>query len=317
MGGVGYRANSVLDPLGFALAGARVTAFFFFVGAPTAMSPLVQLIGYSLSRKFLGDRWKSRDLARLALWSTVSPVAAELVAAAGFADLCDRGWIGLGWLGLSAALVAAGTIGLRLAEGLKMRGVKSGDLYKRTVYWARQMRIPVKEVMMVPPGRGQMTNAWSLGTGRIAMTENYSRFLVGAQLDAVIGHELGHLKRRHGRKKLAAMAVAYGGLVLGCVFLPHGLPAVRPLFDIGIVFAPVLIHRWISRRFEFEADREALELTHNPQMTILALENLYRFVGVPDKSGWLIELFATHPGLVRRTRAIERCAAARKSAAIS
>jgi hypothetical protein len=81
-------------------------------------------------------------------------------------------------------------VGLRLAEGLKMRGVKSGELYKRTVYLARQMKVPVKQVMMVPPGRGQLTNAYSLGSGSIAMTENYSQFLVGAQLDAVIGHDM-------------------------------------------------------------------------------------------------------------------------------
>lgn len=302
---------------GLHLAGARVTGFFLFVGPPIAMTFLVQFLGYSLTRGFLGDRWTTRDLARLALWSTVSPVAAEMIAAAGFADLHGRQWLGLGWLGLSAALVAAGTLGLRLAEGLKFRGVKSGELYKRTIYLARQMRIPVKEVMMVPPGRGQLTNAYSLGSGRIAMTENYSKFLVGAQLDAVIGHELGHAKRRHGRKKLAAMACVYGGLVLGCVFLPHGLLPARSLFNVGVVFVPVLIHRWISRKFEFEADRAGVELTHNPQMTILALENLYLFTGVPDRSDWLTELFATHPSLVRRTRAIQRGMAARKGAVAS
>jgi Zn-dependent protease with chaperone function len=113
------------------------------------------------------------------------------------------------------------------------------------------------------------------------------------------------------------MAVVYGGLVLGCVFLPPGLLPVRPLFDIGVVFAPVLIHRWITRRFEFEADQVGVELTRNPQMTIQALENLYQFTGVPARSGWLTELFATHPSLVRRTRAIQRRAAARKSVVVS
>lgn len=287
-------------------AGSPFTGFLLFIGPPIAITVLIQVIGYSLNRNFLGDRWTTRDLARLALWSTVSPVAAEMVAAAGFADLYDRHWLGLGWLLLSAVLVAAGTVGLRLTEGLKMRRVKSGDLYKRAIYLARQMKVPLKEVMMVPPGRGQLTNAYSLGGRSIAMTENYSKFLVGVQLDAVIGHELGHVKRRHGKKKLVAMASVYGSLVVGCVFLPHGLLPMRPLFDIGVVVAPVLIHRWISRKFEFEADLSGVELTRNPQMTITALENLYRFTGVPDKSDWLTELFATHPSLVRRTRAIQR-----------
>lgn len=299
------------------LAVAHTTAFFLFVGPPTALAFFVHLIAYSLDRDFFGDRWTLLDLVQLSAWSTLSPMAAEVLAAVGFSDLFARHWLGLIWLCASAALVATGTVGLRLAQGLKFRGVKSGEMYKRTLYLARQMKIPVKRVMMVPPGRGQLTNAYSLGSGSIAMTENYSKFLIGAQLDAVIGHELGHVKQRHGKKQLAIMASVYGVLIVACVFLPHSLVRERPLFDIGVVFAPVLIHRWVSRRFEFEADREGVELTHSPQMAILALQNLYRFAGLPDRTDWPTELFSTHPSLIRRTRAIRRDAASRKKVVVS
>ena len=41
------------------------------------------------------------------------------------------------------------------------------------------------------------------------MTDNYGKFLTSAQLDFVIGHELGHVKKKHGRKKLLTVTVVY------------------------------------------------------------------------------------------------------------
>jgi Zn-dependent protease with chaperone function len=278
---------------------------FLFLAPPLAAVALVRLISYSLNRTFLDDRWRVGDLIRLALWSTAAPAGAQLFAAAGFEGLYQKRWAGsAGWLITATAALAVGTLCLRRAEGLKMRKVKSGEMYKRAMVLAKHLGIPLREVSVVPVGRGNLTNAWG-STGRtVAITENYTKFLSGAQLDFVIGHELGHVQQRHGIRKLGVMAAMYGVVVAGCVLLPRNLFQLRPLLDVVIVFAPVLLQRFISRRFEYAADLTGLEATHNPEMAIQALENLHRASLVPAECGWVAELFMTHPSLKRRARAI-------------
>ena len=161
----------------------------------------------------------------------------------------------------------------------------------------------LKRVYIVPAGRGRMTNAFGLSRS-IALTDNYGKFLHGPHLDFVIGHELSHVKARHGRKELLIGGAVY--LVLGMVAIPipHFLAASRPLFDLLVLLGPVLALRYISRRYEYEADRGAVELTQDPEAGIKALASLYRSTQAPANFDWAIELFMTHPSFAHRARAI-------------
>ena len=93
-----------------------------------------------------------------------------------------------------------GTIRLRIAQGMKLRSVKSGTLYGRAMHLARNAGAKLKRVYVVPPGRGDLTNAFG-SSESIAMTDNFGEYLHGPQLDFVIGHELAHAKNKHTRKK--------------------------------------------------------------------------------------------------------------------
>lgn len=52
------------------------------------------------------------------------------------------------------------------------------------------------------------------------MTDNYGKFLDRAELDFVIGHELGHVKGKHGRKKLLITTIVFATLAFACFFSP-------------------------------------------------------------------------------------------------
>ncbi len=142
------------------------------------------------------------------------------------------------------------------------------------------------------------------GSHIIAVTDNYGKFLTNSQLDFVIGHELEHARAKHGRKRLLITGALIASIALASfAFSPYLFPF-RPLFDIVVVFVPMLTYYFLSRRFEYAADAAGVELTRDPETAILALVNLHRITGAPTHCDKLTELFMTHPSLTRRARAI-------------
>ena len=274
---------------------------FLFWGLPIVGVALVQLVCFSLDRVFLRQRWTLVDLFRLTLWRTVSPTVAILFLASGFDTFYEHRLVGIVWLATAAIVAVFGKVQLRLAEGMKLQEVKGGEVYKRAFFLAKVTKTPLKRVYVVPAGRGHLTNAYG-GSHTIAVTDNYGKFLSSAQLDFVIGHELGHAKAKHGHKKLLITAAVIASMALASFFLSP-FPF-RPLFDILAVFVPTLTFYFFSRRFEYAADAAGVELTRDPQSAIDALVNLHRITEAPVHCDKLTEFFLTHPDLTRRSRAI-------------
>lgn len=299
------RASALIPRLAFRLSWIDQTLvkLLLFWGLPIGGVAVVQLICYSLDRTFLGRRWTVIDVMRLACWRTLCPTISLLFVATGFEAIYDRRSTGTLWLVMAAILAMVGTIRLNLAEGMRLQRVKSGELYKRAFVLAKEMRTTLKRVYVVPAGRGHLTNAYGLPQS-IAVTDNYGKFLNGAQLDFVIGHELGHVKARHGRKKLLIMVAVFACIALVCFLLAPRLTAFHPVLDISVVFVPILTFYFFSRHFEYTADEAGVELTHDPETAIRALASLYRITQAPTHCDRLTQLFMTHPALTRRVRAI-------------
>jgi Zn-dependent protease with chaperone function len=276
---------------------------FLFWGLPIAGIEAIHFICYWLDRVFLKRRWTINDLLRLAFWRTVSPTVALLFLAEGFDAIYERRFMGMLWLIIAATLSMIGAARLRLAEGMKLQEVRGGELYKRAIALARVTKTPLKRVYVVPAGRGRLTNAYG-ASNMIAVTDNYGKFLTNAQLDFVIGHELGHAKGRHSRRKLATTAGVIAAMALACFSMSVSLSPYRPFLDVVVVFVPVLTYCFLSRRFEYAADAAGVELTRTPLIAIRALVNLHRITEAPVDCDYVTELFMTHPALLRRVRAI-------------
>jgi Zn-dependent protease with chaperone function len=124
-------------------------------------------------------------------------------------------------------------------------------------------------------------------------------------LDFVICHELTHVKLRDGRKKLLSMLILFSALALTLFCLQPIALRFRFAVDVLVIVGPTLAYYFISRRFEYAADRGAVEVTSDPETAILALTNLYRMNNTAS-CGRLLELFLTHPIMERRVAAITR-----------
>jgi Zn-dependent protease with chaperone function len=274
-----------------------------FWGVPIAGAGVIHLGCYWFDKLCLGRRWTLADLIRLAFWQTLSPTIALLLVAAGFDAIYERRLTGLLWLVAAAILALVGMVGLRSAEGMKLQPVKGGDLYKRAFALATVTKTPLARVCVVPAGRGQLTNAY--GSWRtIAVTDNYGKFLTMAELEFVIGHELAHVRSRHGPKKMLMLAITFSGMALTSFILAPFLSSSRPIVDVAVVFIPTLTFYFLSRHFEYAADAAGVALTRDPETAVRALVNLHRITEAPTHYDKLSELFMTHPALVRRAQAI-------------
>lgn len=171
----------------------------------------------------------------------------------------------------------------------------------------------------------------------VAITSGLRNILTKPELEAVMGHELSHIKNYDIRLMLLT-AVLVGTIVfIADMFWRSGLsgrsrksnPLLLPLIILAIVMAPVaaqLIKLAISRRREFLADASSTMLTRYPEAMISALQKIAKtpniaghneaiahlFIFPPFKStSRLAKLFSTHPPMEDRIAALRQGAGIR------
>jgi Zn-dependent protease with chaperone function len=272
---------------------------------PFSASLVLYSITALMSRSILERRWTWQDRIRLIWWGTVHPVLTLLVITVGFEDIFARNLWGLCWLAGAGIVALFGTVRLRYAQGFRLRRVKSGTLYGRAMHLAKGMGIRLKRVYVVPPGRGNLTNAFATSQS-VGLTDNFGEYLHGPQLDFVIGHELAHVKCKHTRKKLLIMVFVFSAFAVASFIFAGRVPHLWWLLKLLILSGALLVMYGVSRRFEYEADRDSALLTGNPEAAIRALIALYRKTGTPIERNRFLDLYTTHPGLRRRAFAIAR-----------
>lgn len=264
-----------------------------------------RLVTSWIGRKFDSRHWTTTDPFGFALWRSLSSTVPLLMFAAGVDAIDDLSVAGIFWIVSAAILALFARTRLRAAEGFKPRPVKSGALFKQSFAMAQRMGIPLKGIFVVPAGRGRLMNAFSL-PGYIGMTDICVHRIKGAQREFFIGHELAHNRLRHGWKKVRIIAGIYLIAAALSFVLPHLSLVWQILLRFGQILIPLMVSNTVARRFEFAADRAAVELTDEPEAAIRALGALYFYSGVPTRRGNFQELFLTHPSLEKRIDAIAR-----------
>lgn len=161
----------------------------------------------------------------------------------------------------------------------------------------------------------------------LALTRGIINKLNRAELEGVIGHELGHIANRDIR--LTMLVATYIGAIslMGQILLRTGrgrrngkgnfLPLIGLVLIIyGAIFAPLIMYA-LSRRREFQADATSAYMTRNPEGLASALEKISQdsrvevldgkdavaaaCIAFPGKEGLsLSSLFSTHPPIKDR-----------------
>jgi STE24 endopeptidase len=182
-----------------------------------------------------------------------------------------------------------------------------------------QAGVPVDEILVMDASRqSRHSNAYFTGFGgtrRIVLFDNLLANHTLPEVESVLAHELGHWLHDHivqgialgGLAALAGLFImsrlllwARGALNLESPSDPAGLPFIILLMLLGHWLTMPMASA-VSRRFERQADRVALELAQRPEAFIAAEIKLVRDnIGNPAPAPWNVWLFATHPPAVER-----------------
>ena len=227
---------------------------------------------------------------------------------------------------------------------MSMNGAREVDRNEEPVLYhvvedmAMVAQIPMPRVYVIDdPGLNAFATGSNPQNAAVAATSGLLEIMNREELEAVIGHEVSHIRNLDIRISTIAVALASAITLLssmaGRMMWWGGASRSRRSNDrdgggievimlvvslLAIVLAPLaatLVQLAISRQREFLADASSVELTRNPQGMINALLKLdisqpmshhvddassALYINDPQKPGFLKKLFYTHPPISER-----------------
>lgn len=227
---------------------------------------------------------------------------------------------------------------------MSMNGAREVDRNEEPVLYhvvedmAMVAQIPMPRVYVIDD---QGLNAFATGSNpqnaAVAATSGLLEIMNREELEAVIGHEVSHIRNYDIRISTIAVALASAITLLSSMAGrmmwwggagrsrrsndrdSWGLEVIMLVISLlSIVLAPLaatLVQLAISRQREFLADASSVELTRNPQGMINALQKLDNsqpmshhvddassalYINDPQKPSFLKKLFYTHPPISER-----------------
>lgn len=210
--------------------------------------------------------------------------------------------------------------------------VEAPELYAIVANLAQRAGLPTPRVAIIPE---DTPNAFATGRNPehavVAVTEGIMRILSRPELEAVIGHELGHVKHRDILIGSLAAVLAQAIMFMSRMamwFSPRDSEGrSNPLAGIAIMIlgplAAILLQMAVSRSREYLADDYSARLTGRPDMLASALERLHSYnqqlpmqsaqpatahmmIVNPLSGGGLMSLFSTHPPMAVRVERLRR-----------
>ena len=219
----------------------------------------------------------------------------------------------------------------------KFTPMESGELKEAILKYARSVNFPIKNVFVMDGSkRSSKLNAFFTGFGRnkrIALFDTLIEKHTIPELVAVLGHEIGHYKRKHILQGMVISILHTGVLLfLLSVFLNSaGLygafymeqhSVYSGLLFFGLLYTPIelllsIVMQMLSRRNEYQADHFAAETIDEPRSMVDALKklsasNLSNLTPHP----FYVFLNYSHPPLLQRIQAIQRYEAQRSVPAL-
>jgi len=284
---------------------AKITALFFVLTA------LLLIIGYAVGLYFFGDPVTFVGLALI------------LAAVINF-----------------VSYYYSDSIVLRMSKARIIQEGENPTLFRVVRNVAQKANIPMPKVGVVD---SPQPNAFATGRGPdkavVCATSSILQTLTPDELEAVIGHEIGHVVRRDVlMSSIAATlagAISYiGQMAMWSLWFGGGnrnRNGGSPLLLLAIILVPLgatFVRLGISRNDEYNADEYGAKLTRNPGGLVSALEKINSraqtrpiannqaqapspataplWIVNPFRGSSLVELFSTHPSLSHRVERLRK-----------
>jgi len=205
-----------------------------------------------------------------------------------------------GWLLCWIGVVAFGFVVQFLAPVLimplfnKFTPLEEGSLRDKIMSYATRERFTISGIFTMDGSkRSTKLNAFFTGFGKFRKIVFFDTLLEKVEDDeivAVLAHEMGHFKKKHIWKMMAAQILQTGLMfyVLSLFLNNPGLfdafgmehiSIYAGLFFFAFIYSPVstllsILFNLLSRKHEYEADRYAAETTGEPETLIRSLKKL-------------------------------------------
>jgi predicted Zn-dependent protease len=149
-------------------------------------------------------------------------------------------------------------------------------------------------------------NAFTLPGRTVVMTDELAQIAASDdEIAAVLAHELGHVARRHALRS----ALQNTGVV---VLVAATLGDVASISSLGATLPTTLVELQYSRRFEREADHDAVSLLADAGLDPAALATVLARLEQASPGGRAPAYLSTHPDTGERVLSIRRRAADRR-----
>ena len=231
------------------------------------------------------------------------------------------------------------SIVLRMSKAKIIQESENPTLFRAVGNVAQKANIPMPRVGIV---NSPQPNAFATGRGPkkavVCATSSILQTLNPDELEAVIGHEIGHVVHRDVLMSSVAAtlagAISYIGQIAMFSMLFGGgrnKNSGSPLALFAIILVPLgatFVRLGISRNDEYNADEYGAKLTRNPAALISALQKISSKVQTkpiatqaskapsaataslwivnPFRGNSLMEMFSTHPSLPHRVERLRR-----------
>ncbi len=229
----------------------------------------------------------------------------------------------------------SGKIALSMNSAEEINEQDYPQLFSITRKLVNRANLPLPELYITPEA---IPNAFATGRdvhhSAIAVTRGLLEFLTPEELEAVIAHELGHIKNKD--VFLSTIAVVMAGTISSIAQVAYIFGSLNRGRDengqnsnpivmlIMVILAPLLaliIQLAISRSREYRADQTAIDMTFNPNGLVNALQKIHEisqkqqaqtlrpafaslYTVNPFTGDFLVEMMSTHPPIERRIERI-------------
>lgn len=267
---------------------------------PFAINAGLALVTHDVGRKLGTTELSWREVATQIGWSSLAVLALTLCFMLAIAAIDHYRWSEmLLWVmaGLAACIVCLKRF--HRAIGLTPHAVSHGELRDRLFAIASRAGVRPRQLFVLPMRRMRMANAFAVQGQVVMVTDLLLKHLTRDEIEAILSHEIAHLKFRHPDKLLWVRAAA---AAVPAILLMHGSLAAGAFASLLTVWASSAF----SRRIERAADREALRLGAKGEAFIAGLVKLAHLSHVPVRWSRSAGRFLTHPSMAERAAAIGR-----------
>jgi Zn-dependent protease with chaperone function len=201
------------------------------------------------------------------------------------------------------------------------RSLPAGETRNRIELLAEKENIKYRDVLVWSTAGGKIANAGMAGllpgSRYIFLTDSLLGNFTVDEIETIVAHEFGHIKHRH---TLAYLVLSLGYLMFYVFLYVRSLSIIENLHlgttSIAFLGAVVtliafytyfiFIFRFLSRRFERQADLYAIDSTGKPEIFKSALIRLAAINYTPRRAPLLVEIVRTHPSVSRRLEFVDR-----------